>query len=423
MNMITKIGADETAGEQAIVERVRRLPRWQRRSLVLIPIVLAAAGLGFANREPAAVAAPPPPMMTVAPPLVRQVSEWDEYIGRFEASRVVEVRPRVAGAITGIHFTDGAHVRKGQLLFTIDARPFAAALAEARAGLGSAASELALARADLGRAARLLEVDAVSRSDVDRLTARVRSAEAALAAAQARVRSRALDVEFTRITAPISGRISDRRIDAGNLVNAGEGAAGTLLTTINALDPVYFTFEGSESLFLKMKRAQAAGGATSLVEIRLQDETDYRWRGRLDFTDNGLDPRSGTIRGRAVVANPARFLTPGMFGNMRLSSGGTTTALLVPDAAIQTDQARKLVFVVARDGSVVPKPVQLGPVVDGLRVVRSGLAPTDRVIIAGAQLAMPGTKVTTKPGRIEAAKAPEQVGIDTPVSGEATLAR
>jgi RND family efflux transporter MFP subunit len=423
MNMITKIVGEETADSKPVLARVRQLPRWQRGALVMVPVALAAAGLGLFNREPAAVAAPPPPVMTVAAPLVRQVSEWDEYIGRFEASRSVEVRPRVAGAITGIHFADGAYVRKGQLLFTIDARPFAAALAEARAGLGSAASELALARADLGRATRLLEVDAVSRSDVDRLTARVRSAEAALAAARARVRSRALDMEFTRVVAPISGRVSDRRIDAGNLVNAGEGATGTLLTTINAVDPIHFAFEGSESLFLKMKRAQQAGSAVSPVEIRLQDETGYRWRGRLDFTDNGLDPRSGTIRGRAVLDNPDRFLTPGMFGNMRLSSGGTTAALLVPDAAIQTDQARKLVFVVGRDGSLAPRPVELGPLVDGLRVVRSGLARTDRVVIAGAQLAMPGAKVGTRPGRIEPTRVAEEPRVDTPVSGEATLTR
>jgi RND family efflux transporter MFP subunit len=246
--------------------------------------------------------------VTVASPLVRQISEWDEYIGRFEASRVVEVRPRVSGAVTAVLFTDGQFVRKGQLLFTIDARPFAAALAEARAGVETASSELALARANLGRATRLLEVDAVSRSDVDQLRSAVRSAEAALSAAQARVRSRALDVEFAQVRAPISGRVSDRKVDAGNLVSAGEGAtAGSPLTTINAVDPIYFSFEGSEALFLKMKRASANGATASPVEIRLQDETDYRWRGRLDFTDNGLDPRSGTIRGRAVIRNAAAF--------------------------------------------------------------------------------------------------------------------
>lgn len=418
MNMITKVRA-----EQNDTATTRTGSRWRRGALVLLPLALVAGGVGVASREPPPVAPPPPPTVTVATPLIRQISEWDEYIGRFEASRTVEVRPRVSGAVTAVLFTDGEFVRQGQLLFTIDARPFAAALAEARAGIETASSELALARADLGRATRLLEVDAVSRSDVDQLRARVRSAGAALSAAEARVRSRALDVEFSQVRAPISGRISDRKVDAGSLVSAGEGAAGSLLTTINALDPIYFSFEGSEASFLKMKRAGASGASASPVEVRLQDETDYRWRGRLDFTDNGLDPRSGTIRGRAVIRNAAAFLTPGMFGNMRLSAGGTTTALLVPDAAIQTDQARKLVPVLGPDGMITPKPVVLGPVVDGLRVVRSGLTTADRVVIEGAQLAMPGTKVGVRRGRIAPVAAPQQAPIAAPTSGEVTLAR
>ena len=417
MNMVSKVHAED--GQEVKIER----PLWRRRGLLLLPLALVAGGVGLASREAPPIAVPPPPTVTVAAPLVRQISEWDEYIGRFEASRTVEVRPRVSGAVTAVLFTDGDFVRQGQLLFTIDARPFAAALAEARAGIETAASELALARADLGRATRLLEVDAVSRSDVDRLRARVRSGEAALSAAQARVRSRALDVEFAQVRAPISGRASDRKVDAGNLVSAGEGAAGSLLTTINAVDPIYFSFEGSEALFLKMKRAGASGAAASPVEVRLQDETGYRWRGRLDFTDNGLDPRSGTIRGRAVIRNSGAFLTPGMFGNMRLSAGGTRAALLVPDAAIQTDQARKLVPVLAADGTITLKPVQLGPVVDGLRVVRSGLTTADRVVIEGAQLAMPGTKVGVRRGRIAPVPAPQQAPVSAPTSGEVTLAR
>jgi RND family efflux transporter MFP subunit len=322
-----------------------------------------------------------------------------------------------------VHFADGAIVHKGQLLFTIDSRPFAAALAEARAGVFSAQSELSLAQANLSRAERLVAVEAVSKSDVDRLRASVQSAQAALAGAQARVRARALDMEFTQVRAPISGRISDRKVDAGNLVSAGEGTGGSLLTTINALDPIYFTFDGSEALFLKAKRAQAAGAKDSPVEIRLQDEGDYRWKGRIDFTDNGLDPKSGTIRGRAVLANPGMFLTPGMFGNMRLSSGGAAQALMVPDTAIQTDQARKLVLVVGADGTVSPRPVELGPVVDGLRIIRSGLTQSDRVVIAGTQMAMPGTKVQAKPGRIAPVSAPAAPAVSAPVNGEATFAR
>ncbi|HWT43514.1 MAG TPA: efflux RND transporter periplasmic adaptor subunit, partial [Sphingopyxis sp.] len=246
-------------------------------------------------------------------------------------------------------------------------------------------------------------------------------ANAALAGADARIAARALDVEFTTVRAPLSGRISDRQIDAGNLVSAGD-AGGTLLTTINALDPIYFTFQGSEALFLKTKRE--GGDKSAAIEVRLQDEGDYRWKGQLDFTDNGLDPRSGTIRARGRFANPEMFLTPGMFGNMRLSTGQTTRALLIPAAAVQTDQARKIVYVVGKDGMVAAKPVELGPEVDGLSVIRAGLAPTDRVVIAGYQFARPGEKAVTKPGKI-AAVAPKQgaAAAAEPVSAQATFAR
>lgn len=420
MNMHAPIISEETAEAEP---SARRDGRWKAGALVLVPVLVAGAAWGLSARPQAEAILPPPPLVGVAAPLVRQVEEWDDYVGRFEASRTVEVRPRVGGAITAVHFVDGAFVRQGQLLFTLDPRPYVAALAEAQAGVATARSDLALARADLDRASRLLAADAVSRSDVDRLRARVRSAEAALAASTARVRSRALDVEFTRVRAPISGRVSDRRADAGNLVAGGDGAAATLLTTINALDPIYFTFQGSEALFLKMKRAREGGQSASLVQVRLQDESDYRWTGRLDFTDNGIDPKSGTIRGRAVIRNAGAFLTPGMFGNMRLASGGATTALLVPDEAVQTDQARKLLLVAASDGTVVAKPVQLGPLAEGLRVVRSGLAANDQVIVTGTQMAMPGTKVRTRPARIaRPAAAPAASAAATlPVSSQATL--
>ncbi|PXA92438.1 efflux transporter periplasmic adaptor subunit [Nostoc sp. 3335mG] len=427
MNMETKI---ETAGsvpagdEPRLLDRFRSLPLWQRGGIVASPFVIAVALLSLGGKEAAAVDAPPPPTVTVSTPLVREINEWDDYVGRFEPSRSVEVRPRIAGEVVAVHFQDGAVVRKGQLLFTIDPRPYQAALAEARAGVASASAELTLARANLERAERLVAVEAVAKSDIDRLRASVQSAQAALAGAQARVRQRALDVGFTQVRAPITGRISDRRVDPGNLVAAGEGPGSTLLTTINALDPIYFTFDGSEALFLKTKRAQEKGAEASAVEIRLQDEGEFRWKGKLDFTDNGLDPKSGTIRGRAVLSNPDLFLTPGMFGNMRLSSGGTGQALMVPDAAITTDQARKIVLVVGQDGVVAPKTVQLGPVLGGLRIIRSGLAPSDRVVISGTQMAMPGSKVNVRQGRIQpsgpAAKAPV---ISAPVTGEATFAR
>ena len=396
-------------------------PARGRRAAWIGALFVLVVGAWWLLRDGAPqAAAAPAPILTVAAPIARDVTVWDEYIGRFEASKAVEVRPRVSGAITAIHFTDGQIVRQGQPLFTIDPRPYRAALSEARAAAASARSDLALARLELERAGRLVDVEAVSQSEIDRLRARVNAANAALAGADARIAARALDVEFTVVRAPLSGRISDRQIDAGNLVSAGDAGA-TLLTTINALDPIYFTFQGSEALFLKAKREAADKGAT--VEVRLQDESDYRWKGQLDFTDNGLDPRSGTIRARASFTNPEMFLTPGMFGNMRLSTGQTTRALLIPAAAVQTDQARKIVYVVAKDGTVAAKPVELGPEVDGLRVIRSGLTPTDQVVITGYQFARPGTKAVTKAGKIAATTQKQASAAVEPVSAQATFTR
>ena len=421
MNMASKIEGDDRQS-RSVTQVVAGLSRRQKISLAALPLALLAGVALLESRSAPVAAAPPSPTVTAATPLVRPVAEWDDYSGRFEASKSVEVRPRVSGAIVGVHFTDGAVVHQGQLLFTIDPRPFIAALNEAKAAAQGARSDLAIAQTNYGRGLRLRDL-AVSQSDVDQLRAKVQSAEAALAAANARFASRALDVGFTQVRAPITGRISDRRIDPGNLVQGGgNGAEGTLLTTINALDPMYFTFDASEALFLKARRARENGAAPSAVEIRLQDESDYRWHGHLDFTDNGLDTKSGTIRLRAVVDNRSQFLTPGMFGNMRLSTSGTTKDLLVPDAAVQTDQARKIVLVVGKDGSVAPRPVVLGPVVEGLRVVRSGLAPSDRVIISGTQMAMPGTKVQVHTGKIlPLAVAAEPNSAPTPLSGEATI--
>jgi RND family efflux transporter MFP subunit len=396
-------------------------PARGRRAAWIGALLILVIGAWWLLRDGAPqAAAAPAPVLTVAAPIARDVTLWDEYIGRFEASKAVEVRPRVSGAITAIHFTDGQIVRKGQPLFTIDPRPYRAALAEARASAASARSDLALARLELERSNRLVDVDAVSQSEIDRLRARVNAANAALAGAEARIAARALDVEFTIVRAPLSGRISDRQIDAGNLVSAGD-AGGTLLTTINAMDPIYFTFQGSEALFLKAKREAAEKGAT--VEVRLQDESDYRWKGQLDFTDNGLDPRSGTIRARASFGNPEMFLTPGMFGNMRLSTGQTARALLIPAAAVQTDQARKIVYVVGKDGMVAAKPVELGPELDGLRVIRAGLTPTDRVVITGYQFARPGTKAVTKAGKIAATAQKQAAAATEPLSAQATFTK
>lgn len=398
-------------------------PWYRRRKVGYIALPIVGVGLLFAATQwwsGSSQAAPPPPaVVTVATPLSRMVTDWDDYVGRFEASQAVEVRPRVSGQLVGIHFKDGDIVKQGQLLFTIDPRPFTAALAEVQAQVASASTALNLARADLARASRLIPDQAVSAEEIDSLKAKVQSAQAQLAAAQAQVRSRALNVEFTRIVAPVTGRISDRRIDVGNQVAGDSPASATVLTTINALDPIYFTFDGSEALYLKQKRQ--AEGQGQEVEIRLQDEADYKWRGRVDFTDNAIQNGSGTIRGRAVIANPGYFLTPGMFGNMRMNGGAPHQALLVPDRAVVTDQARKIVYVVGKDGTVAVRPVQVGALADGLRVIRSGLQPSERVVITGTQFAQAGAKVKPVAGEITPVQATAAPPSSGPVASQATL--
>lgn len=372
------------------------------RSLRILAVAaLITGGLhGCAPRSEAQAPAGPPPV-TVATPLQQEVVEWDEFTGRFEAVEAVEVRARVGGYVQAVHFRDGQMVRRGQLLFTLDPRPAQAALAAAEAQLAQAEAQLELARARFARSEGLLASQAVSQAEADTDRAGLRTAEANVAAARSTVQARRLDLEFTRVTAPISGRVSDRRVDPGNLIGGGS-SAGDVLTTVVADGPIHFTFEGSEALLLKYQR-QGANGRPTPVAIRLQDEPDYRWNGRLDFTDNALDGASGTIRLRAVVANPQGFLRPGMFGAARVAGSQAYDALLVPDSAIVTDQTRKVVLVVAADGTVTPRPVELGPISDGLRVIRSGLSATDRVVIGGQQRAMPGQKVTPQAGRITAA--------------------
>lgn len=426
MTVATKleIPSEYASGEQTTEQRSGSRPISERGAQIAVGALalVAVAGLSWkflGGTEPAA-ALPPPSVVQVAHPLVREVTEWDDYVGRFAPSKTVEVRPRVSGAVTQVLFRDGDYVQAGQALFVVDPRPYRASLAEAQADAASASATLALARSDYARVAGLKGDEAMAASEVDNLRSRVRAAEAALAAAQARVRSRSLDVEFSTVRAPISGRVSDRRVDAGNLVSGDAGANATLLTTINAVSPIYFTFDASESLFLKAQRDKAKGAAPD-VEVRLQDEADYRWKGKLDFTDNGLNANSGTIRVRASLDNKDGFLTPGMFGNMRLANGGTVKAALVPDAAVRSDQTRKVVMVVGKDGTVAAKPVQVGPLVDDLRVIRSGLDAGDTVIVSNYQAAIPGTKVTTKVGRIQPGKVETAPAPAEPAAAQATF--
>ena len=411
-------GSRETGKERLIV-RVQRQSPTVRAALIALPLLaLLALAYWFLAGPKQPAAAMPAAEIAVAYPLQRTITEYDEFTGRFEPSRSVEIRPRVSGQLAGIHFRDGDYVHAGQLLFTIDPRPFAAALAEARARAAAARTAAALAQAELARALRLLPDEAVSREEVDNLRATARSAEANIAAMDAVVRQRALDLEFTRVTAPINGKISYRRVDPGSQIAGGSGSAATLLTTINAVDPIYFTFDVSEGLLLKAQRERVAGGPAEQVDIRLQDEPDYRWHGRVDFTDNGIDPNSGTIRARAIIANNGGFLTAGMFGSMRLSSGRPVNALLVPDSAVLTDQAGKMVMTIGKNGQPAPAPVVVGPVIDGLRVIKSGLAPGAKVVIRGQQRMMPGVPIQPKLTKIvpEPSKSASPVAVEQPAS-------
>jgi len=359
-----------------------------------LPLLLLSALLAACSKP--APESPPPPAVTVATPLQSEVRDWDDYVGRFEAINEVDVKPRVTGYLQGVHFRDGDTVRRGELLFTIDARPAQAQLDQARAQLARAEATLVNARTELARSRTLAASQAASTEEVEQRLAAVRSGEADVNAARANVRAQSLTLGFTRVTAPISGRISQRRVDPGNAVTADQ----TVLTTIVSTDPLHFAFDGSEALLLRYQRERAAG-IGSEVRIRLQDEGQYVHTGRLDFVDNAIDPGAGTIRARAIVPNPDGFLRPGMFGHLQLAGSPPYRALMVPDTAIVTDSARRLVYVVDAQGNVSGKPVVLGPLVGGLRVIRSGIGPNDRVVIDGIQRAQPGQKVTPRMGRIQ----------------------
>lgn len=344
-------------------------------------------------------AAPPPPApsVIVAKPLQQQVVDWDDYAGRFEAVEAVEVRPRVSGLIQSVHFQEGQIVERGQLLFVIDPRPYATALAQSKAQVERAKAGLANADAELKRAQTLVESRLISQAQNETIIAAQLQASADLAAARAQVEANELDLSFTRVTAPVAGRTSYRRLDAGNLATAGN----TLLTTIVTETPIHFVFDAPESALLKYKR-ETGGSRNNPVEIRLQDESEYRWKGRIDFLDNAVDRGSGTIRGRAVLDNPDGFLTPGMFGHMRLLANKSVAALLVPDQSVVIDQTRRVVYVVDDQGVVAQKVVQPGRLIAGLRVIRSGLSAEDRVVISGVQRARPGRKVAVADGSITA---------------------
>ena len=368
---------------------------------LLAPFAAPFAALALAACSgPEEAPAPPPPSVTVAKPLVQQVRDWEDYVGRFEAVQSVEVRPRATGYLQRVHFTDGQFVRAGQVLFTIDARPAEAARAQARAQLARAQAVLVNARTELARSETLAASQAASQEEVEQRRAAVRAGVAEVSAARANVDAQQLEVGFTTVRAPISGRIAERLVDVGNTVVADD----TILTRIVSVSPIHFSFEGSEALLLKNQREDLAGSGAE-VRVRLQDETDYIHAGRIDYLDPVIDPGAGTVHGRAVLLNADGFLKPGLIGRMQIAGSAAYQALLVPESAIVTDRARRLIYVVDGEGKVAARAVELGPLVGQLRVISSGITADDRVIISGVQRAQPGAPVTATPGKIEQAPA------------------
>jgi RND family efflux transporter MFP subunit len=354
-------------------------------------LLLSACAPHVAAQQQAAMV----PQVTVATAISRKVTEFDEFTGRFEAVERVEVRPRVSGYISSVNFTDGNEVKKGEVLFVIDPRPYVAERDRTRAQLAQARSQLALAKSERERAAKLLGQHAISQEELDTRTAGDEQAQASVAAAKAALDAAELNLEFTRVTAPIAGRISRALVTSGNFVSNGQ----TPLTTLVSLDPIYVTFDGDEQAYLrygKLARTSVHGGSSDArnpVVVGLANESGYPHQGAMVFVDNALDPATGTIRSRALLDNHERLFTPGLFARIRLLDSAQHDAVLVNDSAIGTDQTVRYVLVVGAGNKVEYRPVQLGPVIDGLRVVQSGLAAGETIVVNGLQRVRPGAQV------------------------------
>jgi RND family efflux transporter MFP subunit len=367
-------------------------------ALLAASLLMAALALTGCSGDQATAPAPQAPEVTVAHPLNQEIVDWDDYVGKFQAVQTVDIRPRVSGYLTKVHFEDGQLVKAGDVLFTIDQRPFKAQLAAAQAEVARVQANLKNLQVELDRQRKLVENGNVSQSRFDTAQADVLAAEAGLKAAQANADVAALNVGFAEVKAPADGRVSYRRVDVGNAVKADD----TLLTRLVTVDPIYFVFDGSEALYLKYKRDMQAGSEGAAVRIRLQDEADYNWKGHLNFMDAMLDGSSGTIRGRAVIDNPDGFLIPGMFGHMQLQGSEPYKGILIPDTAVTTIAGNRAVYVVGADNKIVSKIVELGPINSGFRVIRSGLTPQDTVVVDGLQRVRPGIEVTPVSKPLEA---------------------
>jgi multidrug efflux system membrane fusion protein len=390
------------------LEKSIRVSLWAVPLVVLIALLISQ-GYKFlpGGGAHAAIQTPPPPLVTVSPPLATHAVSWTSFTGQFAAVDDVQIRAQVSGYLTEIHFTDGQIVHKGDLLFVIDPRPYQIQLEQAQASVLTAKAQLALADKEVHRVSALQNSGAVTPEQLDERVQQQAAAEAALETGNAAVQAAQLNLEFCHITAPFTGRISTHRVSVGALVAGGASAASsTLLTTLVSLGPIYLNFQMSESDYLTYEHyvhsATANQPASNTVQAALSDETGFPRVGTLDFVDNEIDPNSGTIQARASFPNHDLFITPGEFAQLRLPVSASQPVLLVPDTALQADQSNQVLMTVAPDGTVVPKIVQTGDLVDGLREIQSGLAPTDKVVINGLMRAYPGMKVSTESGPITA---------------------
>jgi len=373
-----------------------------RRTLIAVAVfALLGAGLAASLLRPhggeaQAVTAPAAPAVDVATVIGKTITEWDEFSGRLEAVDRVEIRPRVSGTIEAVHFREGALVKKGDPLFTIDPRPYAAEVARAEAALAAAQVRATHAQTEQARAQRLLQDNAVSRREFDERDNGAREASANVRAAQAELEAARLNLAYTRITSPVTGRVSRAEITVGNLVAAG--ATSPALTTVVSVSPVYASFEIDEQSYLRYTAPGAGGGQANLpVFLGLADESGHPHQGRIQSVDNRLDPKSGTIRVRAVFDNDDGRLLPGLYARIKFGGGAPHPAVLVNDRAVGTDQGKKFVLVVGRDNKLIYREVELGPAYEGLRVIRKGLAPGETIAVNGLQRVRPGDAVAPKP--------------------------
>jgi RND family efflux transporter MFP subunit len=367
---------------------------------------------------------PPPAQVTVATVIQKSVNEWDVFTGRLAAVEHVEIRPRISGYIEKVDFREGTEVKEGDLLFEIDARPLQAELARAEAELASAKTKLELAKSDLTRADKLLQAKAISQQEYDQLTSSQDDLSSGVKAAQAAVLTARLNLDYTQIRSPINGRTSRAEVTVGNLVTGGgAGAPSTLLTTVVSLDPIYAYFEGDEQTYLKYDELNRRGGRVSSrvrhnpIYLGLSNEEGYPHKGYVDFVDNTLNPQTGTITARAVFDNKERRFTPGLFARLKLIGSGTYTAILINDKAIGTDQSKKFVLVVGADNKAMYREVKLGPVIDGLRVIKQGLQNGETIIVNGLQRVHPGDLVT--PQKVDMLDADKPVAAAEKVSEKA----